>query len=278
MQEVQHAGRISSSLQIHGQKPAIGYREYDSDHSNVLGAQRLGSPGGASHSSSVGGVERLLPSSKNRLPRSSSPSRIGRARSSSPNVDGFATDNSPRRVVERASPSHSGLESGLVRVTDGDGERSDWWTKQWSNDNRQQLETSGGCSLSNGFDQQRPRALIDAYGNYGGKNTLNEKPLKVERLDVNGINSSESTRKWQNTEEEEYVWEDMSPTLKRPGAAAFLERDFKRGNWPSQGQLSVVEDSAIVADDGVSVLGVWFFNLFHHSIICLLARHYYWIV
>ncbi|XP_043689443.1 polyadenylation and cleavage factor homolog 4-like isoform X2 [Telopea speciosissima] len=270
--DIQHSRGGSSSLQIYGQKPAIGYDEYDIDHSDVLGNQKLGSPGAAVRTSSVGGIDRLYPS-KTRLTRPASPSRIGPPRSLSPPADGFTTDTSPGRVVERASPSHSGIDSRLVRVIDGDadGERTEWW-KRRSNDIYQQVEISSAY-LSNGSDQQSPRALIDAYGNYRGKNTLSEKPLKVGRLDVNGI-SIKTDKGWQNTEEEEYVWEDMSPTLAdrsrsndlmlcnppldsfngraglgRSGAAS-LEPDFRKGNWPSRGHLA--KDDC--AEDGVSVL------------------------
>ncbi|KAJ4975412.1 hypothetical protein NE237_000518 [Protea cynaroides] len=259
--DIQHSRGVSSSLQIYGQKPAIGYGEYDVDHSDVLGTQKLQSPRGSVHTSSVGGVEGLHPS------------RIGPPRSLSPPTDGFTTDTSPGRFVERASPSHSGIDSRIGRVSDsdGDGERTDWW-KGCSSDNHPQVENFGAY-LSNGADQQSSRALIDAYGNYREKNTLNEKPLKVSRLDVNGVNIK-TAKRWQNTEEEEYDWEDMSPTLAdrsrsnnlmppnplldsfngraglgRSGAASF-EHDFRKGNWP-QGQLAMND----TAEDGVSVLG-----------------------
>ncbi|XP_042501643.1 polyadenylation and cleavage factor homolog 4-like isoform X2 [Macadamia integrifolia] len=271
--DTRHSGGGSSSLQIYGQKPAIGYDEYDIDHSDVLGTQKLGSPQGAVRTSSVGGIDRLHPS-KNRLTRSSSPSRIGHPRSLSPLADRFTTDTSPGRVVERASPSHFGIDSRLGRKSDGkngDGERTDWW-KRWSTDNYQQVENSSAY-LSNGPDQQSPRALIDAYGNYGGKNTLTEKPLNIGRIDVNGL-SIKTDKRWQNNEEEEYVWEDMSPTLAdrsrsndlmphnppldsfngraglgRSGAAS-LEHDYRMGNWPSRGQLAKDDN----AEDGVSAL------------------------
>ncbi|XP_043691425.1 polyadenylation and cleavage factor homolog 4-like isoform X2 [Telopea speciosissima] len=274
--DVQHARGGSSSLQTYGQKSAIGYNEYDIDNSDVLGAPKLGSPVGSARESSVSGVERPHPS-KTRLIRPSSPSRIGLPRSSSPPADGFRTDNSPGRVVERDSPSRSGFDSRLGRAIDGDGdgggdgERTDWW-KFWSNDNHQHVENSS-ANLSNGSDRQRPRALIDAYGNCKGKKGQTEKPIKVDRLDVNGINSETATR-WQNTDEEEFVWEDMSPTLAdrrsndpiapnppldrfngraslgRSGAAS-LEHDFRKGNWPSQSQLAMDDTT----EDGVSILG-----------------------
>ncbi|OVA10574.1 CID domain [Macleaya cordata] len=253
--DVQPSRGISSSLQMFGKKPDFGYGEYDVDHSEIINQQvragKLGSPGIAARTSSIGVAERILPS------------KIGPARLLSPSRNGFGTDNSPERAVDRASPSHYGFEYGPRRMSGRDGERNDWWIKH-------------GLDAD---DQQRPRALIDAYGNYRGKNALSEKPLKVERLDVNCINSEASTRSWQNTEEEEYVWEDMSPTLadhsrsndsmpfnpplgslKTRNAlghptAALLEPEFRRGNWPSQSLRTVVDDPATTAEDGISILG-----------------------
>ncbi|XP_042489101.1 polyadenylation and cleavage factor homolog 4-like isoform X2 [Macadamia integrifolia] len=269
--DVQRARGVSSSLQIYGQKSATGSSEYDIDNPDVLGAPKLGSPRGTARKSSVSGVERPHPL-KTRLTRPSSPSRIGLPRSLSPPADGFRTDNSPGRFVERDSPFRSGFDSRLGRAIDGDGdgdgERTDWW-KCWSNDNHQHLENSS-ANLSNGYDRERPRALIDAYGNGRGKNRQTEKPMKVDLLDVNGIKSETGTR-WQNTDEEEFVWEDMSPTLAdrsrsndpmpshppldrfngrtslgRSGAAS-LEHDFRKGNW----QLAMDDTT----EDGVSILG-----------------------
>ncbi|XP_010275999.1 PREDICTED: polyadenylation and cleavage factor homolog 4 isoform X2 [Nelumbo nucifera] len=286
--DIQQGRGSSSSLQIYGRKPASGYVEFDLDHDEGIsphfGVQGLDSQGAAIRASSVGAAERLLPT-KARLARSSSPARIG-ARSLPPTNDGFAINNSPRRVVEGASPSHSGSEYGPGKATDGDGEKSEWWFKC------QQMETSGTYNPSNGCDQQRPRALIDAYGNYRGKNTLNGKPLKVERLDINGINSKEVSKRWQNTEEEEYVWEDMSPTLtdrsrgndlmpfnpplgslsRRTGlerpSTAILESDFRRGNWPNQVQLSTMDDAAFISGDGVSILGSGHVTMGNNSLRC----------
>ncbi|KAK9268249.1 hypothetical protein L1049_010692 [Liquidambar formosana] len=284
---IQHSRGTSSTLKIYGQKPSVGYDEYDSDHAEVtsskVGAQRLGSTGRVGHTCFAIGANKQLPSTTARLVRPSSPSRNGPDRSLMSAVDDFAADNSPRRFVERASPSHPGFDYGPGKVIASDEETSDWQRKHTSDDKYHQFETSVAYNLSNGREHQRPRALIDAYGNDRGKGTRNDKPwndkpLKVEHLDVNGIDSKVATKSWQNTEEEEYDWEDMSPTLidsgrsddffpssipprgtfrTRPGfemlSTAPMETDFRRSNWPSQVQPSVV-DSSIVAEDAAPIL------------------------
>ncbi|XP_010267732.1 PREDICTED: polyadenylation and cleavage factor homolog 4-like isoform X2 [Nelumbo nucifera] len=277
LEEVQRGRGISSSLQIYGQKPTIEYGEHDSDHGEVISprvvVQRLDSQGASTHSS-VGSAERLLPT-KIRLTRPSSPT-IGPARSLSPSNDGFSVDNSPRKVVDRVSPSHSGSIYGPRRMTDNDGERSYQWLKHWPSKKDQKVETS---SMYNIFSN------IDACGNFLGKNVLNEKHSIIKQLDVNGIKSKEAATRWQNTEEEEYIWEDMSPTLadrnrgndirpqnspfssisRRNGlgrpSAAILEPDFKKGNWPDQVHFSVPDDSAAFAGDVVSILGSGHFSM-----------------
>ncbi|MCL7050942.1 hypothetical protein MKW94_014311 [Papaver nudicaule] len=236
--DVQRGRGISSSLQMFGKKPDFSYGgKYDVDNTEIINPHvRVGKLGPLGTRSSKFQVQPL-----------------------SPSHNGFGTDTSP----ERAAPSHLGFEYAPSRVNGRDGERNDWWSKHGSDVD----------------DQQRPRALIDAYGNYRGKNTLNEKPLNVERLDVNCLSSEASTRKWQNTEEEEYVWEDMSPTLadhSRSGesmpfnptygsshtrvalgrpTAGQPEPDFRGSNWLNQPLRSVVDDSAVTAEDGISILG-----------------------
>ncbi|KAA8520012.1 hypothetical protein F0562_014268, partial [Nyssa sinensis] len=193
---IQHARGTSSTLKIYGQKPAIGYDEYDSDNADVIssevGAQRPSSTGRGGITSFALGAEKLPPSSVARLARSSSPLRIGHTRSPSPLIEEFVVDNSPRRVVERVSPSHSGFDHGLGRVTGKDKEMSNLRRNHWS-DTHRPFDMSGAYNYSNGIELQGPRALIDAYGNDQGKRTPNNS-LKVERLDINGIDSKVATK------------------------------------------------------------------------------------
>ncbi|KAI9198049.1 hypothetical protein LWI28_009129 [Acer negundo] len=265
----------SSNIKLYGQKPAIGYDEFDSDHAEVtssqVGAQRLNSTGTVGRASFAHGANKLHPSSSSRLGRPLSPSRIGSDRILS-EVDEFTVGNSPRRIGG-ASPSHPVFDYGLGRGINRDEDISEWGRKQFSDDNRNRFES---YNLSNGHEHQGPRALIDAYGN--DKRVSNNKPLPVERLGINGIGNKAATRSWQNTEEEEFDWEDMNPTLAerdrkndflpsvppfgsiggRPDFrklnAASLDSDI-RSNHSNQAQLPLVDDSSIIAEDAVPSLG-----------------------
>ncbi|KAM3749364.1 hypothetical protein ACB098_05G178900 [Castanea mollissima] len=273
---IQHP-RGTSALKMYGQKPAVPYDEFDPGHAEVVssqvGAQRLISTGDAGHTPFAFGANKVHPPSTARLARPSSPSRTGPDRSLSLAGDEFAAENSPRRFVDRASPSHP-FEYGLGRVIGRDDETSGWQRKHYSDNNQ---KTTAAYHLGNGHEHQRPRALIDAYGNDTGKRSYNNKPLQVQRLDKNDIDSKVSPASWQNTEEEEFNWDDMSPNLgdrgtsndflssavppfgsfrTRPGfgvqSASPLEPD-NRSSWSSQAQLPAVDDSSINAEDPVSL-------------------------
>ncbi|KAF6162937.1 hypothetical protein GIB67_021086 [Kingdonia uniflora] len=267
--DVEDARGVSSKLQLHGNRSAFGYDEYDSNHANSISPQvvnrRSTSPGLATQTSST-----------TRIIRSSSPSIVGLSKSSSPLGNGLVKNNSPGGSLEKASPPNCGFGHELGRLKKMNGEVNDWSSKLWVEDICQRVESSGTYSKNNGFENHRPRAIVDAYGSHRGKGTLNEKlkPLKVDLLDVNGSKRGVETKSWQSTEEEEFVWESMSPTLTnrsssdvmppnpplgnlstnntglgRAPPASFLDSDYGRSNWPR------VDDSAIGAEDGTSILG-----------------------
>nr|GFB14425.1 CID domain-containing protein [Tanacetum cinerariifolium] len=62
-------------------------------------------------------------------------------------------------------------------------------------------------------DIQRPRALIDAYGADERNTTRNQNIRHVKNSAMNGLSGKVGGQTWQTTEEEEFEWEDMSPTL-----------------------------------------------------------------
>ncbi|KAL1196384.1 Polyadenylation and cleavage factor-like protein [Cardamine amara subsp. amara] len=127
--------------------------------------------------------------------------------SSAIGADGF-----PRRFSDGANPSNQAFNYGMGRATGRDDEHMEWRRKD---------------NLVQGNDHERPRALIDAYGVDTSKHVTINKPIR----DINGIHSKMVTP-WQNTEEEEFDWEDMSPTLDRSRAGEFL-----RSSAPSLGSV-----------------------------------------
>ncbi|KAL2475572.1 polyadenylation and cleavage factor4 [Abeliophyllum distichum] len=144
---------------------------------------------------------------------SSSTYGIGPDRSLSPSLDEFDADILRRQPAERASHSHSGFGYGLRRVMGRDEKASEWRARNWHDASSHQLINSAVYSSNNGVDLRGPRALIDAYGIDEREKEFNLGHPKVEYLDVNGVDQKASIKTWQNTEEDEFDWEDMSPTL-----------------------------------------------------------------
>ncbi|CDY16640.1 BnaA09g20180D [Brassica napus] len=139
-------------------------------------------------------------------PRSSTAGTLTLA-SSAIGADGF-----PRRFSDGVNSSNQAYNYGMGRATGRDDEHMDWRRKD---------------NFGQGNDHERPRALIDAYGVDTSKHTSISRPIR----NVNGIHSKMVTP-WQNTEEEEFDWEDMSPTLERSRAGEFL-----RSSVPALGSV-----------------------------------------
>lgn len=219
-----------------------------------------------SHTEFSLGSNRMQPSSTVRLARSSSPSNIG--------LDEFSVENSPKRFVERASPSNSVYDYRTIRDEE-------------PNERRRKHYLDGSQNrLNNGLEHQRPRALIDAYGKDSGDRSLNDKPLHVARLGVNGLDHKATSMSWQNTEEEEFDWENVGPSLTEhtrsndflpstvPPSRSYRARpvlgtlnasslDSDIGNtWSSQAYLPSSEQSSVLSEDPVPPLSVCSLYLF----------------
>ncbi|KAM1485492.1 hypothetical protein ACFX13_037761 [Malus domestica] len=249
-------------------------RQLDSSTVDGVGPQRLNSTGSVSHSPFAMGSNQLHPSSTARLARSSSPSNIGLDRSLPSAVDEYAAEQSPKRFVERASPSHSVFDYRLGGAMGKDEESNEWRRNHYLDGSQKRFETSAAY---NGVEHQNPRALIDAYGKDSADRSLNNKPLLVGRLGLNGIDRKATPMSWQNTEEEEFDWEDMAPNLADHGRgndflastvspsrsyrasrgtqnASSLEPDV-RSTWSSQAHPPSAKRSSIIAEDPVPPLG-----------------------
>lgn len=255
-------GRGASSLKTLGQKHSVGFEDYDfykgEGTTSHIDAQRFNSTGYGGRTSFPLPTDKLLPSASCTV------------RPLSPSADEFTVSNSPGRVFERASPSHPGYSFGRRRGRDE--ETGDWQKRHRSDDSYRGFENVANYGLSNGFEHDRPRALIDAYGHDDGQRPLNEKPLVMDRLIVNGAVGKLAESSWQNTEEEEFDWEDMSPTLADGKASnvsesSLLSRGFKaipsvgsvrsrtfdpsfRSSWAASSQISRLEESKAVEDGG----------------------------
>ncbi|KAG9153325.1 hypothetical protein Leryth_018033 [Lithospermum erythrorhizon] len=109
--------------------------------------------------------------------------------------------------------------------------------------------------FNNGVDIDRTRALIDAYGIDKRSETI--KYPNDEEPTQNGI----PTMTWKNSEEEEFDWENMIPTLadhgrkdvfssSLPSSGSFRNAEpsasHLRQDWPNQPQLPEVNGSSIV--------------------------------
>lgn len=159
-----------------------------------------------------------------------------------------------------------------------------WQRKPYQN---QSHRDSALYKINNGRERQGPRALIDAYGTDDRTTTSSDRALRIERLDTNGLDHRSSTMLWQNSDEEEFNWEAMSPTLTEhsrrdnflpssirnyksrpdlgPSRSMAVESDI-RNRWSSQGQLPAADESP--PEDAISSLSVRSFV--SHLLDCLM--------
>lgn len=264
--DIRRSREVSSGIRGSGRRPITKFNDYDSDNLDFeppgLRIVKEDSPLTlALHGSSMMGQEGPFLSSQRKTTTRVSPSRVGLKRSTSPQGQRFRR-SSPEQVIEAASRSHSDLEFRSHRASEGD----DWFGRNWMVDESIQKPSY------NKYGRQHQRELIDAYGNYRGKDILNESFPKIQRVNINGMKSEGGKMDWQNSEEEEYVWEDMSPTLadpskrnsmlsepnsrnyglransSRPGAVS-PKSDFRRRSWP----VPPLKDLTTTVDDRIAI-------------------------
>ncbi|KAF8031589.1 hypothetical protein BT93_D0724 [Corymbia citriodora subsp. variegata] len=152
---------------------------------------------------------KLHPSPNPAFTRTLSPLRRGTDMTCSAEIDEFTADSTLRKF-DRASPSHSASEYDLARAVGREEQSSDWQRNQFFDVGRKRLGNSAPIDLTNGRSHMNPRALINAYGDDKRKSTSIHKPNPIEHSDIRGKVAPMS---WQDTEEQEFNWEDMNRSL-----------------------------------------------------------------
>lgn len=183
--------------------------------------------------------------------------------SRSPPLDVLPRNASPKRPLERPPLPHPVLGHDPRRLPDRNG----WFERQWAFDDGPQRSS---MSMLDEYRKQSARELIDAYGNSQG-NDADERLPKMQRLESNGMSSRSNAQNWLTSEEEEYSWEDMSPTLSirnRNGMASSetfragfpgpnsgqLDSDIGMRSWQSQAR-SAADRPALVLEDRIPASG-----------------------
>ncbi|XP_047078656.1 polyadenylation and cleavage factor homolog 4-like [Lolium rigidum] len=197
-------------------------------------------------------------------------SRTGMTRrdmSRSPPRDVLPRNASPKRPPERLPLSHSVLGHDPRRLPDRNG----WFERQWTFEDGAQRPSMS--MLDEEHRKRSARELIDAYGNSQANDT-DERLPKMQRLESNGMSSRSSAQNWLTSEEEEYSWEDMSPTLSirnRNGMslpssetlrAGFpgpnsgqMDSDIGMRCWQGQASQSAADRPALILEDRIPTAG-----------------------
>ncbi|KZV54533.1 polyadenylation and cleavage factor4 [Dorcoceras hygrometricum] len=175
------------------------------DSGGVEGASSAGVANRAT--SSFDAIKKSVPSAAKMM--QSSTYRTGHTGSLVPSLDESSVDNSPRRVAVGASPSKVGISYGLSRMISREEENSEWQLRNLQGKSNHHLKTTAAY-YNNDVDLRGPRALISAYGIDEREKNLTSKRQTIEQLDTNVIDSKGAVRAWQNTEEEEFDWKDMT--------------------------------------------------------------------
>lgn len=252
---------VSTTSKLYTQKHSTDYEEFYSDDGDtdisLVRSNRYAS------SSARGGpvlsdpdVRKLPPTFGGRIERPSSPFGVGHIRSSSPALEEWRMDYSPGRL---ASPLDTGIDYGFGGVPGNNNRTVDRKRNFVSGDSKNQVRHPPAVRFNNGVDVDRTRALIDAYGI--DKRTDMMKHPNVEELRVDDIETNEPTNKWQNSEEEEFDWENMSPTLADRGRKDVFSSSLPpsgscrntaplashlREDWANRPQFPAVNGSSVV--------------------------------
>ncbi|XP_031391778.1 polyadenylation and cleavage factor homolog 4 [Punica granatum] len=245
-QERNQTGGVTSLRSPESPRPSHGIhvnpkyvRQLDHSAVDSVGTQRLTSPG-----------QYLGPSPSLTAEKLQASSRIAPEKPFSSEFDEFSVKNSPRKY-EKSSPSHPAFEYGHGRLNTR--------MKYYSEDARNRLDASTSSNVVNGRGHQNLRALIDAYGNDERESSLKSRPLAVDRVGNNKV----AAISWQDTEEQEFDWENMNPTLadgsRRNETMPFgrhgvpSETDIHR-KWSSQPRFPSVDESKHSAGNAIMLL------------------------